>query len=134
MGHQGVHMAGSLHQTLLMVSALEASVAFYRDVVGLSVGEDEEGNVEFETGESTLVLESDFDQEVLDSFGLEHPGEERGMGVIVAIEVADVGAVYDRARAADVTVRMEPREVPWGRRMMLLSDPDGYVVEVSRPL
>jgi len=127
-------MAGSLHQTLLMVSDLDASVAFYRDLVGLSIGEAGEGNVEFETGESTLVLESDFDQEVLDAFGLKQPGEERGMGVIVAIEVADVEAVYNRARAAEVAIRMDPREVPWGRRMMLLSDPDGYAVEVSRPL
>lgn len=129
-------MPPSLHQSLLMVTDLDASTEFYRDVVGLDPDQVEEGNVEFATGECTLVLEEDFDREVLDAFGLSEPGDERGDGVIVAVEVEspeEVDAVCDRAETAGATVRMEPREVSWGRRMALLADPDDYTVEVSAP-
>jgi len=130
-------MSPSLHQSLLMVTDLDESTAFYEDVVGLETDRVEEGNVEFATGESTLVLESDFDPEVLDAFGLDEPGDERGRGVIVAIEVEgpeEVDAVCERAQAAGETVRMEPTDVDWGRRMALLADPDDYTIEISAPL
>lgn len=130
-------MPPSLHQSLLMVTDLDASTAFYRDVVGLEPAQLEAGNVEFDTGQCTLVLEEDFDEAVLEAFGLSEPGDERGAGVIVAVEVdgtGDVDAACDRAEAAGATVRMGPREVSWGRRMALLADPDDYTVEVSAPL
>lgn len=127
-------MTGTLHQSLLMVTDLDASTTFYRDIIGLNPDSVEEGNAEFATGECTLVLESDFDEEIFDAFGLDEPGENRGDGVIVAIEVDDVDAVYSRADEAGVDIRMEPTDVDWGRRMALLTDPDGYVVEVSAPL
>ncbi|WP_121743405.1 VOC family protein [Natronorubrum halophilum] len=129
-------MSPSLHQSLLMVSDLDASVAFYRDIVGLEPDEIADGNAEFDTGRCTLVLEEDFDPEVLDAFGLDEPGDERGRGVIVAIDVDDpeaVDTVCERAAEAVETVRMEPTDVEWGRRMALLSDPDDYTVEISAP-
>lgn len=130
-------MNPTLHQSLLMVTDLDASTAFYENIVELEPDQIEEGNVEFATGEGTLVLEEDFDPEVLDAFGLEEPGDERGGGVIVALDVGtpeEVDAVCDRAADEDETVRMEPRDVDWGRRMALLADPDGYTIEISASL
>ena len=118
-----------------MVTDLEASTAFYRDVVGLSTSRVEDGNAEFDTGAATLVLESDFDPDVPDAFGIDDPGDERGRGVIVALEVdgpATVDEVCDRV--PDESVRLAPTDVDWGRRMALLADPDDYTVEVSAPL
>ncbi|WP_423747450.1 VOC family protein (plasmid) [Haladaptatus sp. SPP-AMP-3] len=130
-------MLPSLHQSLLMVTNLTASTAFYEDVVGLETERVEEGNVEFATGDGTLVLEADFDPEVLDAFGLDEPGDDRGKGVIVALDVGtpdEVDAVCERAAKSGDVVRMEPMDVDWGRRMALLSDPDGYTIEVSASL
>lgn len=130
-------MEPSLHQTLLMVSDLDTSVAFYRDLVGLDPDAARDSNVEFDTGQCTLVLEEDFDPEVLDVFGLEDPGDDRGLGVIVAIDVgapADVDSICTRVAEADGTVRMEPTDVDWGRRMALIADPDDYTVEISASL
>lgn len=130
-------MPPSLHQSLLMVTDLEVSIEFYEDVLGLEVDEVGEGNAEFATGQATLVLEEDFDQDVLDAFGLDDPGDERGSGVIVALDVDSpdrVDAVCERVEDAGETVRMEPSDVDWGRRMALVADPDGYTVEVSAPL
>lgn len=130
-------MAPSLHQSLLMVRNLDDSVDFYRDVVGLPIQEENEGNVEFDTGQSTLVLEEDFDEEILDAFGLTAPEDPRGEGVIIAIDVGEpeeVDAVCERAGSADVPLKMDPRDVSWGRRMALLADPEGYTVEISADL
>lgn len=130
-------MTPSLHQSLLMVSDLDRSVEYYEEIVGVEPDEVSDGNVEFDTGQATLVLEEDFDQEILDAFGLEEPGDDRGRGVIVAIEVDDpeeVDAVCERAEEAGETVRMDPTDVDWGRRMALLADPDDYTLEVSAPL
>ena len=82
------------------------------------------------------MLESDFDREVLDAFGLDEPGDDRGRGVMVAVEVDGgdaVDEIHRRVGEAGVDVRMEPMDVSWGRRMAILSDPDGYAVEVSAP-
>lgn len=130
-------MSPTLHQSLLMVSDLDAASEFYETVVGLEPDEVADSNVEFATGEATLVLESEFDQEVLDAFGLDAPGDDRGSGVIVAIAVdspEEVDAVYERATDHGTPVRMEPTDVDWGRRMLLLADPDDYTIEVSAPL
>ena len=117
-----------------MVTDLNASATFYEDVIGLDPVQLKDSNVEFNTGQCTLVLEEDLDQGILDQFGLPQPGEQRGGGVIVAIAVEKpeaVNKISERAVEAGNTVRMEPTNVDWGRRMALLADPDGYTVEVS---
>jgi catechol 2,3-dioxygenase-like lactoylglutathione lyase family enzyme len=127
-------MAPTLHQTFLMVSDVDRSTEFYRDALGLAVADRGDRSAAFETGEAELMIEQDFSEEELAAFGLEPPGDDRGDGVIVVIEVDDVEAVHERAAAAGADVVMEPTEVNWGREMFLVRDPDGYVLEVSRPV
>lgn len=126
-------MPGELAETFLMVSDIDESVAFYTDVIGLETTK-RDGEVRFDTGAATLVLEEDFDEAVLAGFGLEPPGDDRGSGVIVVIEVDDPDEIAERAAEHGAEVISEPRDVDWGRRMCLIGDPDGYVLEVSRPL
>ena len=127
-------MAPTLHQTFLMVSDIEASTAFYEDALGLEIADRGDRSTAFATGETELMIEQDFDEAELAAFGLDPPGDDRGDGVIVVIEVEDVDAVYEQASAAGADVVLEPTDVDWGRRLCLVRDPDGYVLEVSRPL
>lgn len=127
-------MGKRLHQTYLMVSDLKRSTQFYEDALDLTVAERGDRSVEFETGECALKLETDFDEETLAEFNLEPPDADRGDGAVLVVEVDDVEAVYEEARNADGETLIEPREVPWGRKMFLIRDPDGYVIEVSRPV
>lgn len=127
-------MAPTLHQTFLMVSDIDRSTEFYRDALGLPVAHRGDRSTAFDTGGAELMIEQDFGEDELAAFGLAPPGEERGDGVIVVIEVDDVEAVHEQAAAAGADVVMEPREVEWGREMFLVRDPDGYVLEVSRPV
>lgn len=127
-------MTERLHQIYLMVSDLEETVRFYEEVLGLTVNEHGERSVEFETGDCPLKVEADFDAETLDTFGLEPPGERRGDGAIIVLNIEDVESTYEQAVEADADVLIEPREVSWGHKLFLVRDPDGYVLEVSRPL
>lgn len=121
-------------QVYVMASDLERSVAFYRDALGFTVSRQSDRSAAFDTGGCTLVVEQEFDEETLAEYGLAPPGESRGDGVIVVVRVDDVEAVHDRATDSGADVRMEPREVDWGRELFLVADPDGYVLEISRPL
>lgn len=122
-----------LHQTYLMVSDLAAAERFYTEALGLPVARRGERSVAFETGDCTLKIEADFDAETLDAFGLRPPGDERGDGAVIVLEVDDVDDAHERATGADADVLMPPRTASWGRRLFLVRDPDGYVLEVSRP-
>lgn len=127
-------MAPQLHELYLMVSDLDRSVRFYRDTVGLQLAEHGQRSATFETGACPLKVEADFDEETLADFGLRPPGESRGDGAVLALEVADVHACYDHATAAGAETLIEPQEVSWGREMFLLKDPDGYVLELFEPI
>lgn len=127
-------MAPTLHQAFLMVADVGRSTAFYAETIGLDIADRGDRSTAFDTGEGQLMIEQDFEPEALAAFGLEPPGEPRGDGLIVVIEVDDVAAVHERAVDADADVLIEPREVDWSREMFLVRDPDGYVVEVSRPV
>ncbi|RQH02346.1 VOC family protein [Natrarchaeobius oligotrophus] len=127
-------MNPSLSQVYLMVTDLERSSEFYEEVFGLTVEERGSRSVAFDTGACELKLERQFDDETLDAFGLTPPGDDRGDGAITVLEVDDVDAVHERAQEAEATIPFGPADVDWGRRILLVEDPDGYVFEVSRPL
>lgn len=126
---------GATHQqTYLMVSDIDRSTAFYAETLGLEVTDRGERSTTFANGGAELKLEQDFDEETLDAFGLEQPGSDRGDGLILGVEAPALEALYDRAERGDCEVLTEPREVSWGRELFLLRDPDGYVIEASRPV
>lgn len=123
-----------LIQTYLMTSDLEGSRPFYESGVGLSPRCEGESSVAYETGNCELKLQTDFDEETLGSYNLEPPGENRGQGAIVVVEATEpLEDVYGRIRDLGEgfgEALTEPREVPWGGRMFLARDPNGYVYEL----
>ncbi|WP_254533243.1 VOC family protein [Natrinema gelatinilyticum] len=124
----------SLHETTLIVTDLDRSVPFYRDVIGLEVAERRGSRVAFETGECTFVLEEEFDEKTFEAYNLPKPTGHRAEGVVTAFHVVDLDAIYERANEHDMTILTEPREAHWGERLFLVEDPDGYVIDVVTPL
>jgi catechol 2,3-dioxygenase-like lactoylglutathione lyase family enzyme len=126
-----------LTQVFLMTSDLTRSRAFY-DALGFEVAAEGSRSVEFDTGAARLKLEADFDPDTLSAFGLSPPGDSRGDGVVVVVEVPDADELAERAEDATAAhggeVLAGPRDVDWGRRLLLVSDPDGYTLELSQPL
>ena len=54
-------------------------------------------------------------------------------GVVLTFVVDDVDAVHADARRRGLPVVAPPREVFYGRRRMLVTDPNGLLVDVSTP-
>lgn len=123
-----------LVQTYLMTADLERSRRFYESGLGLAVRREGDTSVSYETGGCELKLQGDFDADTLGGFGLEPPGEHRGDGVITVVETTDgLDDVHERIADLEAEfgeVLAEPRNVPWGGRMFLARDSNGYVFEI----
>jgi uncharacterized glyoxalase superfamily protein PhnB len=127
---------GTVEQLFLLVADLERSRTFYEEAIGLTPDRVGETSVTYETGGCQLKLQADFDPGVLEGFNLpEPPAADRGSGAISVLSVDEplsdryeqVVEVTGTAAGEPLT---EPRAVPWGDRMFLTADPDGYVWEV----
>jgi catechol 2,3-dioxygenase-like lactoylglutathione lyase family enzyme len=56
--------------------------------------------------------------------------EFNGKGVYITVNVADVDREYERIKALDVPVVIEPRDEPWGERHFAIVDPNGIGVDI----
>jgi lactoylglutathione lyase len=121
-----------LGYAILFVSDLERSIAFYRDVVGLPFRFANESYAEFATGGAKFALYARshlselLGAEAADEAGSSPQGE-------VAFLCDDVDAEHDRLSRLGVRILAPPTDRPWGERTLHLADPDGYVVELTRP-
>jgi catechol 2,3-dioxygenase-like lactoylglutathione lyase family enzyme len=52
----------------------------------------------------------------------------------VSVEVADVDAAYDEAKAAGLEIVREIRDEPWGIRRFFVRDPSGRTINVAMHL
>jgi lactoylglutathione lyase len=114
---------------ILFVSDLPASVAFYRDVVGLEHRFTDAGYAEFGTGDTRFALYERRRAEWL-------TGQEARPGPAgeVVLVVDDVDGVAAGLRARGVRLLAEPTDRPWGHRTLHIADPDGFVVEFAQPI
>lgn len=126
-----------LNQLYLMTADLERSRKFYEDGLDLTPERVGDATCSYEMGQCELKLQSDFSAAVLAEYNLDPPGDERGTGAIFVIAVErNLDDLYESLMAQDAsspgTVLTEPQDVPWGDRMFLVRDPEGYVLEIRR--
>lgn len=118
-----------LSHVILYVSDLDASVAFYRDVVGLEYRFTDAGYAEFHTGSTRFALYERRRAEWL----TEGPVLPGPAGEVV-LGVEDVDAVASGLKARGVPLLAEPADRPWGHRTIHVADPDGFVVEFAQEI
>jgi lactoylglutathione lyase len=121
-----------LAYAILFVSDLGRSIAFYRDVLGLPFRFATESYAEFATDGAKFSL-----------FARAHlpellgrtapPGEAPWPQGEVAFFCDNVDAEHERLRHAGVRILASPTDRPWGERTLHVADPDGNVVELTRP-
>ncbi|QUO47158.1 VOC family protein [Halorubrum ruber] len=124
-----------LSQLFLLSGDLRAAREFYETALGLEPRAVGDASVAYETGACELKIQADFDPETLEPFGLSPPSGRRGEGGIVVLGVDEpLDELHERMSTAledePGEPLIEPREVPWGGRMFLARDPDGYVLEL----
>ena len=58
----------------------------------------------------------------------------RASGVLLNFEVADVDAVYERAKAEGLPILLDLRDEAFGQRHFITQDPAGVLIDVIRPI
>ena len=114
-------------QPILQVADMEASIAFYRDVLGFSVNltvPDDSGELvhaELSRNGAALMLGP--------ASGLSEAARSLlGAGVTLYItdNDDDIDAFYQRVRAAGARIVDPIQDQEWGDRTFTVQDPDGY--------
>jgi uncharacterized glyoxalase superfamily protein PhnB len=113
----------------LTVKDIKASVAWYRDVLGFTVGNhyDNEGKlfaVELTAGAVEFVLNQDDGAHGLDRV----KGEGMSFQIMTAQNVDGLAA---NAVANGATLITPPMTMPWGARIFRVRDPDGFKLVIS---
>ena len=106
---------------LLEVSDLNASIAFYRDFVGLRLKSKSDWFVMLESGNMGVFLRNsrwDWEKPRTNS-------DQPNSGMYPHLEVADAAAMVEKARKAGYRIVQEPRKYDFGTEAFI-SDPDGY--------
>ena len=119
---------GSVHELrlALTVADYEASVAFYRDALGLEeleIWESEDGHgTLLEAGQATIELIDERHAQAVDGIEV---GRRVAGPIRVALEVDDSAESAERLRERGAEVLGGPVETPWRHRNVRLRAPDG---------
>jgi lactoylglutathione lyase len=114
-----------MHMALILVSDMARSVAFYRDVLGLSLRFESTHWSEFDTEGTTLALHLSDAPPTADTSGSEPAGRCRP-----GFRVTDLHAFHARMQQYGVRCVSEP-ELVFGSWVARYTDPDGLVFGAS---
>ena len=122
-------MFNKMSASCLLVSDLDKSLTFYRDVLGLEV-EFANGNffVKFKLDATSLML---FEKEAAAKMLFPKEHITQGGGVLLAFQVDDLQKTLDELKSKGVNIFEGPKPNAWGQTVAYFKDPDGNVWEVS---
>jgi catechol 2,3-dioxygenase-like lactoylglutathione lyase family enzyme len=127
-----VQRAGSI----LAVSDVGRSIAFYRDLIGFEV-EATYDDPPYATltlaGTRLSLAEQGHAAEDRPGVTMTAPDDPSNANVVLVVEVIDARGVYDELEARGARFLAEPYEPPWGGCRFFCVDPDGYLVEIEQP-
>ncbi|CAN5824611.1 hypothetical protein BH11GEM1_BH11GEM1_17270 [soil metagenome] len=115
--------------TSLTVKDINASLAWYRDVVGFTVTQQHEREgvvraVSFSAGAVQLLINQDDGAKGMDRV--------KGEGFSLMFTTSqDVDAIARGITERGGTLDSEPADMPWGARVFRLRDPDGFRLVIT---
>ncbi len=118
-------MADASLRLELFVLDLSESVAFYRDVLGFTVGNEQPDYVDVHLGDVTFGLGPQQGLPAGHHFSPAALAQQKGTGVEIVIE-DDIESFYERVVASGYPVASGLKKRPWGARDFRVIDPDGY--------
>lgn len=114
---------------ILYVADLDASIEFYREVLGLPHRFTDAGYAEFGTEGTRFALYERRRAEWLTGRTV-----TPGPAAEIVLLVEDVDAQARRLEALGTTILSGPADRPWGHRTIHVADPDGFVVELAQEI
>ena len=122
--------------SILAVSDVDRSLAFYRDLIGFEV-EATYDDPPYATltlaGTRLSLAEQGHPAEDRPGVTMTAPAEPSKASVVLVVEVTDARARYRELEALGARFLAEPYEPPWGGCRFFCTDPDGYLVEIEQP-
>ena len=121
---------------VLAVSDFEASLAFYRDRLGLEVVAtyDDPPYATLLAAQARISLaEEGHPAEDRPGVTMSAPKDRSQANIVLVLEVEDARAVHRELAAERVRFLADPYEPPWGGCRFFCVDPDGYLVEIEQP-
>lgn len=114
--------------TLMAVTDMEKSKAFYRDVLGLEIVADFGANVTFSGGVALQTRETWEEFIRTDNLTFQNNVCE------LYFEEDNLEAFMEHLKAFDITYVHPLFEHRWGQRVVRFYDPDNHILEVGEPL
>ena len=121
--------------TILAVSNVPRSVAFYSDHLGFRVEAtyDDPPYATLVRDGARLSFAAQGHASVdRPGITLAVPSDRTQQSVVLVLEVADARSAYDALAAQHVRFLAEPYAPPWGGLRFFVVDPDGYLVEIEQ--
>lgn len=117
-----------LKNVLIVVKDIEASIRFYKDLFGLDVILNNDGNVILTEG---LVLQ---DKRIWESF-IEKDVIWRGHDTELYFEEKDMDGMLKKLDESLYQIEYINRDLKhsWGQRVIRIYDLDGHVIEIGEP-
>jgi catechol 2,3-dioxygenase-like lactoylglutathione lyase family enzyme len=117
---------------VIFVQDIAASRRFYEELLGQTVEMDFGSSVDLLGGFNLWQIDHAF-QTVYKCApdSIERPGRRNHE---LHFETADAKALSDRLSKAGVEFVHPLREMPWGKRIFRVRDPDGHIVAVGEPM
>lgn len=114
-------MSVALARIVVSVSDLDRSLAFYEGVLGFRATWRGDAVVRLKSGDLELMLH-------------QRDVEPSQRAIAVSFTVDDVDSATDAAALVGAEIVDPPDDQPWGERQSVLTDPDGHIVCLVRPL
>jgi catechol 2,3-dioxygenase-like lactoylglutathione lyase family enzyme len=124
-------LAGESLTVSFTAKDLKTSVAWYRDVLGMTVSQEHERDgvlraVAMQAGSVRILLNQDDGGRGWDRV--------KGEGFAIQITTAQsIDDVANRVKANGGQLDLEPTDMPWGARIFRLRDPDGFKLSIASP-
>ena len=119
-----------LSHVIVYVSDMQRSIRFYHDQLGFPVKMESPEWAELHTGRTTLALHMANNEGQREPRSPEH-GEVRPGEAHCGIEVLDIDKFYEEKKAQGVNFTMPPTMQKFGRKMAVMTDPDGLPISVT---
>src|ERR1700746_3892404 len=119
----------------LITDDVERLAAFWERVTGLPAPRPAPVFAELRTPAGTIAMGA---PATVGMLGNAAPDPGRNHSVIIELRVDDGDAVHERlaslAPESLAEIVLEPTDMPWGNRSMILRDPDGGLVNIFAPV
>ncbi len=123
-----------INVVVLFVSDLDRAKAFYRDTLGLEIGDEDPQSVMFSLGSAMLLLIANSAGQELLGDGAIATSRPSGTTFQMVSFVEEVDALFSDLTAKGVEFVRQPVGQPWGLRTAHFKDPEGNVWELAQPV